>query len=366
MTQVAFQGRQPLGACVLAAVLIFPVPAQSQTAPSPGDAAAATEPFGPSEIRDEHLLAQPRLTLPATGPETLGRGQTSFRASVLWSNSFGWTQDVPGERPGDRRFLVDGETATLDLTVTRGLRDGLDVGLRLPFRWRGGGILDGLIDAWHRLLDLPDGNRPSFRQDAFRAEGLTTDGRSFSWNDERGFGLGATEAFARWRLRKGARWTSAVIGRLVLPTGTAPFEGNGVGLGLQWVGARRLGSAFDLSLGLGGTAQGAKRVRGVGYERFRGHGFLAIGWRPARRLGFLAETNLASRLVRDVDRYPGTHWVINGEMLVTLSSRAILEVGFTENFASQMATTDFALQVGLRVRPGARRGSPPSAPRAAR
>jgi hypothetical protein len=360
--------RAARGALQLLAALFLLGPAALAEAAAPGGEPVEEDALesAPSEIRDEHLLAQPRLTLPATGPATLGRGRTSWRASVLWSNSFGWTQDVPGEHPADRRFLVDGETATLDFMVTHGFTDALDAGLRLPLHWRGGGALDGLIDTWHRLLDLPDGNRPSFVKNAFRAQGVTLDGRPFSWDDERGFGLGSAEVFGRWRLAEGPGWSSALVGRLALPTGTGAFAGNGFGLGLQWVGARRLGTAFDLYLGLGGTAQAKEHVRGVGYEAVRGYAFLAVGWRAARRLSVVAETNLASRLVRDIDRYPGTHWLINGAMHIALSPTARLELGFTENFASQIATTDFALQAGLRLRPASRRGPPPCAPRARR
>lgn len=315
--------------------------------------------LGPTEIRDEHLLAEPRLTLPATTPDTVGRGLTAFRVSVLWSNSFGWDQNRPGEHPAERRFLIDGEAATLDLTLTHGFRSNLDAGLRLPLTWRGGGGLDGVIDAWHRLFNLPDGNRPAFLKNAFRVEGHTLEQQPFSWNDEAGVGLGAVETFARWRFADGARFTSALIGRLALPTGTGPFAGNGLGFGAQWVTALRIGPWFDLFAGVGGTAQPGGPVRGVGYEAARAHGFFAMEWRPARRLSLLAETDISSRLVSDIDRYPGTHWLFNGELRVALSSKTTLELGFTENFASQIATTDFAVQVGLRIRPASSRGSRP-------
>jgi hypothetical protein len=344
---------------LLAALLVSPLSWALEKAPD-GEPPENVR-SGPTEIRDEHLLAQPRLTLPATTPDTLGLGQTAFRASFLWSNSFGWTQDRPGEHPRDRSFLVDGEAATLDLTLTHGFRANLDAGVRLPLMWRGGGSLDGLIDAWHRLFHLPDGNRPDFLRDAFRVEGKTIDQQPFSWNDQAGLGVGSVEAFARWRFSTGTRWTSALVSRLAVPTGTGPFAGNGLGIGLQWITARRLGHAFDVYLGLGGTAQPGTAVRGVGYEPFRGEGFLALEWRPARRWSLAAETDIASRLVRNVDRYPGTHWIINGEVRIDLSPGTKLELGFTENFASQMATTDFALQLGLRIRPASRRASHPSA-----
>jgi hypothetical protein len=317
---------------------------------------------GPFEIRDDQVVAQPRLTLPATTPDTLGRGQNLFQTAMLWSNSFGWTQDVAGERPKDRRFLVDGETATMELLFVHGFRDDLDAGLRLPLQWRGGGALDGLIDAWHRILGLPDGDRPRFLKDAFRVEGVTTGREAFSWADESGFGLGNVEAFSRWRFHRGRAWTSSLIGRAVLPTGTGPFADNGAAAGLQLVGARSLGSKFDAYLGLGGTLQGGGPVHGVTYEPARASAFVAFEWRVFSRMSLLAESNIASRLVDDIDRYPGIHWLVNGGASIALSENARLDLGFTENFMDQMATTDFALYFALRVRPSSRRAPPPSSP----
>jgi hypothetical protein len=351
----------PFSSSLLAAAFLLARAAHAQEAAPAADPPPPTR-VGPTEIRDEQVLAQPRLTLPATTPDTLGAGQTTFRASVLWSNSFGWTQDRPGEHPLDRRFLIDGETATLDLTLTHGFRDDLDAGFRLALPWRGGGILDGLIDAWHRIFNLPNGNRPDFLTDAFRVEGVTVNQQPFSWNDEKGLGFGAAEAFARWRFHDGGDWTSSLVARVDVPTATGPFAGNGPGLGLQWVSARRVARSFDVFLGVGGTTQPSGPVRGVGYEPRRAHGFLALEWRPARKLSLAAESDIASRLIRNIDRYPGVHWIINGELRVSLSPKALLELGFTENFISQIATTDFALQFGLKIRPASRPGSRPSAP----
>src|SRR5258708_4424372 len=113
-----------------------------------GQDAGATEPSvrrGPPGIRDEQLLAQPRLTLPALSPDTLGRGRWAFGASLAIANTFSYIQDVPGEFPGDRRFLIAGEAWTVDLTARPGLTADLHVTVRLPGRGRGGGSLVGLI-----------------------------------------------------------------------------------------------------------------------------------------------------------------------------------------------------------------------------
>ena len=120
----------------LALLLAFAAGPSLLPAGSPADL-----PRGPAEIRDAHLLAQPRLTLPALSPHATRRGAWALQLSALWANSFSWTQDVEGEEPEDRRFLIDGEALSLDLTVRRGLGRNLDVGLRVPFQARGGGVV---------------------------------------------------------------------------------------------------------------------------------------------------------------------------------------------------------------------------------
>jgi hypothetical protein len=307
---------------------------------------------GPAEIRDEHVLAQPRLTLPAVSPRTTPAGRWSFATALLWSNSFAWDQDVPGEHPKARRYLIDAETVTLDATVRRGMSRTLDLGLRVPFRWRGGGLLDGLIDWWHRVGGFPDGNRPDFARDAFRVEGRTSEGAPFSWTASDGFGLGDAELEARWRLldQGDDEPALALVSRVSLPTGTGPYAGNALGGGLQAALAVPLGRRFDLYAGAGGTAQGEGPVRAVEYETVRAHGFLALEWRPWRGVSLVAETDAAGRLVRNVDRYPGTHWILNVSGRIDLGERTRLDLGFTENLRSQRSTTDFAMYAGVSLR----------------
>jgi hypothetical protein len=310
-------------------------------------------PRGPAEIRDGQLLAQPRLTLPALAPHTLAPGRYELRASVLWSNSFSWTQDVPGETPADRRFLVDGESGSLDLALRRGLARDLDAALRVVVHGRGGGTLDGFIDAWHRLFNLPDGDRPSFLRDAFRVEGQTTAGLPFAWNTDSGWGVGSVELEVRWRVADGGTTgpSAALVARVLAPLGTGPYAADGAGGGLQAAVEVPLARRLDLFTGLGVTAQEPGPVRGVEYETTRLHGYLALEWRAAAWLSLIAETNAASRLATNVDSYPGTHWVVNLGGRMDLGPKTRLDVFVTENLLSQLSTTDFALHFGVTVRP---------------
>lgn len=332
--------------------LLRPLVLLALAAAAPAANAQSSGPRGPAEIRDEHVFAQPRLTLPALSTATTPAGSWALSVSALWSNSFSWDQDRPGEDPVLRRYLVDGETLTLDATLRRGLRRDLDVALRLPLRWRGGGAMDPLIDWWHRVGGFPDGNRPDFVRDAFRVEGLTTGYRPFSWTEDTGSGLGDAEIEARWRAvdRGPDSPSAALVARASLPTGTPPYDGNGFGGGLQLVATSPLGRRFAVHAGLGGTAQDAGPVRGIEYEPARAHGFLALEWVASRRLSLVAETDTATRLVRNVLHYPGTHWMLNVSGRVDLGARTRLDLGFTENLMDQRSTTDFALYAALSLR----------------
>src|SRR4029079_10509904 len=169
------------------------------------------------------LLAQPRLTLPSISPDCLPKGRTDLRLDLDWGNDFGWNQDAPGEAPRDRRFLVDGEHRTLALQARRGLRQGLDLSVRLPVEWRGGGVLDGVIDWFHRVTGFPGNGRNSFLSDGLRVTGRDESRQTVEWSGE-GMGLGRLELQAR-RPAFGAGSSAAraaFVGTLALPTATGP------------------------------------------------------------------------------------------------------------------------------------------------
>jgi hypothetical protein len=218
---------------------------------------------------------------------------------------------------------------------------------------RGGGTLDAFIDAWHRLVNVPDGKRPAFLRDAFRVEGRTTAGGPFSWNADTGWGLGGVELEARWRVADAGTSgpSAALVGRVLFPTGTGPYAEGGLGAGGQVVVDVPLGRRFFLFTGMGVTAQDPAPVRGVEYETARVHGYVALEWQVARPLSLLLETNAASRLVSNIDSYPGTHWMVNVGGRLDLGQRTRLDVFMTENILSQLSTTDFALHLAVSVRP---------------
>ncbi len=351
-----------------------PLPASSPTAPVPvlpvpsaacvRDACLAApcaprrpcdEPRrGPVEVRDPYLLAQPRLTLPATSPDTLGCGVTSLRAQLTSGNSFGWGQSETGESPADRQFLVDGESRTLEVVAMRGVTPDLDLGLRLPLQWRGAGWSDPLIDTFHELTSFVtmDNMRGDFRTNAFRIEGRTYGGDVFNADRDTGTGLGDVEAIARWRFRDGGRdgTSLAAVGRVTLPTGTGPFDAGGIGVGLQVVGARRVAPKLDVFAGVGGTWFSDTHDMGFTYEAVRGQVFAAVEWRPARTWSLVYEMDYTTALVDDVVRFHPQHFIMNLAAKIDVRPDTVLELGFIENFIHQQSTVDIAIYVGVELR----------------
>jgi hypothetical protein len=301
---------------------------------------------GPLGGRDEWLLAQPRLSLPAVSPDALPAGQTRVSLDLAWGNDFGWQ---PGPSTDTTDFLVDGEHRTLSLDVRYGLTPTLSVGVRLPLRWRGGGLMDGIIDAFHDVTGLPGGARALFPADRLRVEGRDTLLRPIQWEGGAGTDVGNAELLGHWAFHPAApgAWAAALVVRAALPTGTGTFAGDGAAAGAQLVAARSLHQSLDLYLGLGGTAQTRPIVGGIEYAPRRGQGFLALEWRPGRRWSLTGEVDASTRLVRNLMSYPAWQSNLRLGAGFDVSERWRLQAGFVEGIKSQHATTDFGVVAGL-------------------
>lgn len=295
-----------------------------------------------------------RLTLPALAPDALPAGRSRFRVSFDWGNDFGWNQSIRGETPADRRFLVDGEHRTLALELKHGLGGGLQMGARLPFHWRGPGILDGLIDAFHGAaahVGIPDNGRSFFLTDRFRVLGRDDRGQQVVWDAGPGTGLGNLELDVKWDAARGAAsLRPALVGSVALPTGTGPFQADGLEAGLQLVASAPLAASLDLYFGAGGTVFGDLDVAGIEYARLRGFGFVAMEWRPGGSWSLITELNGSSRIVTNLARYPGLQSYLKLGIKLDVAQRLALEAGFTENLVRQQGTTDFGIFLGLTRR----------------
>jgi hypothetical protein len=328
---------------LVAVALLAAAPAGAQSAPARR---------GPLPSRDEWLLAQPLLTLPAAAPDPLDRRETELRLDGDWGSDFAWVGGFGGPT-GDLSYLVDGEHRSLALTVRRGLGAGVTLGARLPLLWRGPGILDGVIDTWHRALGFPDGGRSLFPDDRLRVEGRDPSRRSIAWKGRAGAGLGNLEVDLQHVLtgREDARgWRTALAWRASVPTATGPFSGAGGGIGVQWLAAHPLGSRADVYAGAGAALASRRSFQGLAYRRARYQGFLALEARLTRGWSAIAQLDAASRLVTNLEAYPGDTVYLRVGSKFGLRRGWMLEGGITEGLIHQVAATDFGLIAALARR----------------
>jgi hypothetical protein len=301
---------------------------------------------GPFEIREEWLLAQPRLTLPALSPDPLRPGASTLRLDLDWGSDFARRT---------RRYFVDGEHRSLALSFRRGVSECATLGLRLPLRARDGGIMDRFIDAFHgftKKLGLPDNGRTMFARDQLVVSGRKSTGEPLAWTGASGSGLGKLEIEGLWSLarRDDSRFALSLAARLALPTGTGPFAGGGVETGAQLLLARSAGRAWDFFSGLGVAHSPRREAEGLGYARVRGYGFLGLEWRPGRRWSVIGQYDGATRLLNDVAGYPAYQSYLRLGLKRDLGRTLTAEAGFSENILRQQATTDFGLWFGLTRR----------------
>jgi Protein of unknown function (DUF3187) len=312
-------------------------------------ALAQTERRGPFPSRDEWMLAQPLLTLPATSPDPLAPGRYEVRVDGDWGSDFAIV-GASGIALSNPSYFVDGEHRSGALTLRRGFGGGLTLGLRASILWRGSGTLDGIIDFWHRTFDLPDGGRSLFPDDRFRVDARDRRGRALSWQGRAGTGLGNLELEANEVLlgrNDASGWRAAAVARLSTPTATGPFADAGSAAGLQLVAARPLGGRTNVYLGVGATVFSRSDVLGLEYERFRPQGFLSLEGRLTRGWSAIVQLDVASRLVTNVEDYPGGSAYLRVGSKFGLRGGWMLEGGITEGVRHQEAITDFGVIAAL-------------------
>jgi hypothetical protein len=315
-------------------------------------ALAQTERRGPFPSRDEWMLAQPLLTLPATSPDPLARGRYEVRVDGDWGSDFAVVSGS-GIALSNPSYFVDGEHRSGALTVRRGFGGGLTLGLRASLLWRGSGTLDGIIDFWHRTFNLPDGGRSLFPDDRFRVAAHDPRGRALPWQGYLGTGLGNLELEANEVLLgrdDAGGWRAAAVVRLSAPTATGPFADAGSAAGLQLVAARPLGGRTNVYLGVGATVFGRTEVLALDYERVRPQGFLSLEGRLTRGWSMIVQLDAASRLVTNVEDYPGTTMYLRVGSKFGLRGGWMLEGGITEGVRHQEAITDFGVFAALARR----------------
>ena len=163
---------------------------------------------------------------------------------------------IASGQPSGTAFILDGESLRTVIDARVGVARRLELGIEVPFLSHGRGFLDGPIDSFHDRFHLPDGGRPGFAHDEFRA-GYVGDGQTVYFDEPPGgFRLGDIVVSVTGVLLRPRARIPAITASLSakLPTGDyrelsgsgSTDYGLGVRLTRKWTRFTfHLGSAFN-------------------------------------------------------------------------------------------------------------------------
>ncbi len=193
------------------------------------------------------------FALPGLGrPEVLPGGALQQRIYLNDTNEYVSTGN------SNESIVIDGEATQLSYDLHYGITDRWEAGVFVPLLSQGGGILDPIIQNWHRLWGLPNGGRDQAPKNRYLYQ-YTRNGQQLLDVSQ------GSVTFGDVRISTGYSLADHLTARamLQLPTGdSSHLSGNGAAGGAAWLdGGLPLGGFFKWltlygSLGYSYTATG--------------------------------------------------------------------------------------------------------------
>jgi hypothetical protein len=255
------------------------------------------------------------------------------------------------DRAGDSRFEQDFEVQRLTLVYARGVGHETQIGVHIPLLARNGGLMDEIINVWHRWFGFKGGGRASHRNYQVH-EWLVRDGNTLVLLDTPAAGIGdvVVEGRKLLKLVGRSRWVARAM--LKLPTGNA---------------AQLFGSgAIDAGLGIICTWQSSSRLAWHGNwsmvwvgnpTHLAGPARSMVQWMVA--LEYLPDTHTSLVVQIDDNRAPvlvGVPYADGARRSLTIGvvreirPGVLVELSFTQNQFGWLAriAPDFHLHLGVR------------------
>lgn len=295
--------------------------------------AGAAEPFS---IRDQNPLTRGAyLPLPASSDP----GPLQFAAGLQWTNTVN-VENTPRER-----IVVDEESVEVDLSLA-GEQGRWRWRVMLPLINRSGGILDPVIDDWHRLFGLPQGDRPSRPANAYLVSYQRSGGPAFSV--PAGTALGDLELAAGRELVAGRGGSLTAWLGLAAPTGRrAALTGDDAIDAAVWItGASRFAPRWSIAGRAGVTRAGGDGL--LPFQRSIRFGSATLGFDATQRFECLLQLDQHSAIARGsalVFLQDVTQLTFGGRY--RLRSGSTIEAGVVEDIAVDHSP-DVTFHVGWR------------------
>ncbi len=301
--------------------------------------------YGPLSLRGQSALQIHHLSLTPSAPSTLHTEQWEAQVLTTWVNRWNISEG---------RFFIDNETLRLAAKLKYGMTERLQVGIEVPVLWRGGGIMDSMIDGFHKTFGLSRKRRDEFPENSFRVEFDQEDGSRFLLDeDDTGIGLQDIVVSSQATLTCGGTfWPSLAAGLSIsLPTGREEklYGTTGFDLSLALLFAKRLDHLY-LYLNGGYTRFGTEDIGGVELKKDQWTLFSGLEYRLWKRTSLILQNLINSAVARDFFEFSEFTDEITWGIKSELSPGLVMEFSFIENIINFKNSPDFGLHFGMTYR----------------
>jgi hypothetical protein len=283
------------------------------------------------------------LATPAQGrPDVEPAGTWRQRIDLDDVNEYG------SRAKGSEAILLDGEATQLSYNLRYGVAPRWEVGMFVPLLAQGGGILDPVIQDWHRFWGLPNGGRQYAPSNRYLYE-YVRDGQTVLDVRHSSTSLGDIQ------LTTGYEVTDHLAARAMfkLPTGSASnLSGNGAAGGALWLdGGLPLNHSFrwlTLYASIGYSFNGTGQI--LSQQQKKTLPFGSAGFRIAftDRWDVRLQMYVNAPAYKDSELTPLAHVAV--PLTVTTSykftPKTTISIGFQEK-AIFLASPDFGVHLGV-------------------
>ena len=310
----------------------------SETRPAPSNLAGR----GLVDFVDVFPLSLFHMQLPIDTTEVIDRGDVKLSLDFSWGNSLA-VQDT------DAVFVVDAETYLLRLGAWYAVHDSVYLGVDLPYVFRGGGVLDPVVEGFHDVFGISNDERERRSTNSYDITIIDEQGREREL--EQGSGLAPLVLKGHWNAYAGGEWAPAIVfeGYVGVPTASKGFGSNGVDVGLAASFHKRFFENWYVHVGTGWVHYTDKRSSGLRYQSFGVQGSIGLEWAvtPNLSLAFEAMTLPAQlefpRPLSERRNYLG------GGLKWEFAPDWELELSVIENLGPQRNSSDITLGAGISL-----------------
>ncbi|MBI4833811.1 MAG: DUF3187 family protein [Planctomycetes bacterium] len=300
--------------------------------------------YGPLNLSSQSPLQLLRIPIRPDSPSTLLRGRKEILTTITWSNL--WMIK-------ENRFIVDAEIIRLLTEFNYGLTDRWQIGVEIPVTCVTGGIMDGLAENTHNILNIGQHKRTDYPRNRVKIELLNKTDNTYFTETNKTLTIDDIICCAKYKLTCGNIMAPACAVSLSvkLPTGNTrlPLSGHGVDAGLSFSVSKQW-SGFNLYGGLGYSYYGEETMGGIELRRGQNSFWVAGEYRIARKASLITQYLANTGGAKYFYDFSDTSHEITFGMKYQVSSRHLLEFGVLENLINFDNSPDIGFHFGLLSR----------------